>query len=174
MSTGKWCQPGVPHKGWTCVDVEDLGPDEADHATCEMCEVMQIRYVHMMTHPDYPFEPLGCGCICAGHMEGDYTAARQREHQFKLRQARRSRWLTRRWRYSRHGNEFLNTDGFNVVVYQQGNTWSARVIDRVRGVTRFSQLPYPTVDAAKLATFRVVTEMQDRRAKEITTSGSGC
>ena len=24
-ATGKWIQPGVPHKGWVCVDIEDLG-----------------------------------------------------------------------------------------------------------------------------------------------------
>jgi hypothetical protein len=24
MTTGKWREPGVPHRGWKCVDVEDL------------------------------------------------------------------------------------------------------------------------------------------------------
>jgi hypothetical protein len=38
--TGKWAQPGVPHRGWTCINVEDLG--EPLH-TCEMCEVMVVR-----------------------------------------------------------------------------------------------------------------------------------
>src|SRR5262249_17023418 len=137
-------------------------PDEEDHAICEMCEVQSIRYVHVMTHPLYP--DLRCGCVCAGHMEEDYAAARQREHQFKLRQARRSRWLTRRWRCSQQGNDFLNTDGFNVVVFPRpGGVWSARVTDTRCGVTRFSQLPYTTPDAAKLAAFRVVMNMQDIR-----------
>src|ERR1700737_4574504 len=33
-ATGKWCQPGVPHKGWTFVGFDDLGelPTPADKA----------------------------------------------------------------------------------------------------------------------------------------------
>jgi hypothetical protein len=34
--TGKWALPGVPHKGWTCASIDDLG--EPSHV-CEMCEV---------------------------------------------------------------------------------------------------------------------------------------
>lgn len=39
MSGSRWDQPGVPHKGWHCLDVVDLradgGPaDETDYATC--------------------------------------------------------------------------------------------------------------------------------------------
>lgn len=71
MTTGKWIEPGVPHKGWQCTGIEDLGEPAA---TCEMCEVMPIRYVHTMAHDDYPGE-LGCGCICAGHMEEDPVGA---------------------------------------------------------------------------------------------------
>jgi hypothetical protein len=40
MITGKWIQPGVPHKGWTCVDIEDL---DAPDSICEMCEVQEER-----------------------------------------------------------------------------------------------------------------------------------
>lgn len=61
-ATGKWSQPGVPHKGWTCLDIEDLGEPSA---TCEMCEAQEIRYVHHMEHPNYSGS-LGCGCVCAG------------------------------------------------------------------------------------------------------------
>jgi hypothetical protein len=57
--SGKWEIPGVPHRGWTCVDVEDLG---APDAGCEMCEVMEIRYVHYMQRPTYA-EELAVGCI---------------------------------------------------------------------------------------------------------------
>ena len=48
--TGKWSRVGVPHKGWTCVNVEDLGEPEA---VCEMCEIQQIRYVHWMEHQTF-------------------------------------------------------------------------------------------------------------------------
>jgi hypothetical protein len=127
MTTGKWTQPGVPHKGWLCVDIEDLGEPDA---VCEMCEVIVIRYVHYMTHEDYP-ETLGCGCICAGHMEEDLIGARARETAFKNSRARRKRWLFRKWRHSWHktDHQYLNVDGFHVGIYpRRGNIWGARVL----------------------------------------------
>jgi hypothetical protein len=57
-SLGKWSEPGVPHRGWTCTGVTDL---EEPAATCEMCETAAIRYVHHMEHADYP-GGLGVGC----------------------------------------------------------------------------------------------------------------
>jgi hypothetical protein len=41
-------QAGVPHKGWHCIDIEEL--NEQDHI-CEMCEARQVRFVHVMEHP---------------------------------------------------------------------------------------------------------------------------
>jgi hypothetical protein len=124
--TGKWSQPGVPHKGWICIDIEDL---REPSTTCEMCETQEIRYVHHMQHPRYP-DVLGCGCVCAGHMESDYEGARQREKVLRNASARRRKWLTRDWRVSRNGNPFLNADGYNVVVYPAGQGWGFRVGNR--------------------------------------------
>ena len=105
-ATGKWTQPGIPHKGWTCVDIEDLG---SPNHICQMCEAREVRYVHTMEHPDYA-EALRVGCICAGHMEEeDLVGARAREDAFKAGRSRRARWLAREWRTSRAGNEYLNT-----------------------------------------------------------------
>ena len=59
IDMGKWSEPGVPHKGWVCLGVDDLGPGEL--MTCQMCMVAQIRYVHAMVHDDYPGKLL-CGC----------------------------------------------------------------------------------------------------------------
>ncbi len=120
--TGKWREPGVPHRGWSCIGIEDLG--EPDHV-CEMCEVMPVRYIHAMEHPEYD-DVLNVGCVCAGNMEQDYEGARQRERDFKKRQSRRKRWILREWRVSMSGNEFINTDGFNIVVFARGSSWSAR------------------------------------------------
>lgn len=57
MNGNRWDQPGVPHKGWHCVDVVDLRADgepadETDYATCQMSGNEKIRYVHIMEHPD--------------------------------------------------------------------------------------------------------------------------
>jgi hypothetical protein len=148
---GKWAMPGVPHKGWTCVGIEDL---EEPSFTCEMCEVMIIRYVHTMAHPDYP-QALDVGSICAGHMEEDTVGANLREIGFRSQQRRRWHWLRREWNVSARASEFVNTrDGFNVGVYGKNDgTWGARVEDLGTVAQRSSQWVYPTSDAAKLSAF---------------------
>ncbi|MCW3477773.1 hypothetical protein [Limobrevibacterium gyesilva] len=156
--TGKWSQPGVPHKGWTCIDIEDLGEPSA---TCEMCETQEIRYVHHMQHPHYP-DVLGCGCVCAGHMEEDYEGARQREKVLRNASARRRKWLTRGWRVSRNGNPFLNVDGYNVVVYPAGQGWGFRVSNRVTDKSVVSRRVLASMDAAKLRSFDAMIWMKER------------
>jgi hypothetical protein len=150
--TGKWRLPNVPHKGWECDFVEDLG---SPLAICEMCEEQVIRYVHHMRHPDYDGE-LACGCICAGHMEESLVWARRRERQLKNRLTRRSKWACRKWRVSAAGNPYLNSGEFNVVVYprQQGQSW--RVSHRVTGRTYFSPHVYASEVAAKVAIFDAI------------------
>jgi hypothetical protein len=158
--TGKWRVPGVPHKGWQCVDIKDLNRRAA---VCEMCESITIRYVHYMKHPDYG-KTLGCGCICAGHMEEDLAGARQREKSFKARLSRRAKWLHRVWQISRNGNEYINVNGINVVVYRRGQTWGARFIDKITGYKRFLEQPYVSANEAKLAAFDAVTEYSESDA----------
>ena len=151
-ATGKWAQPGVPHKGWTCVDVEDL--NSPDHV-CEMCETQGVRHLHTMEHPDYA-DGLRVGCVCAGHMERDLVGARKREDAFKASRSRRTRWLTREWRTSRAGNEYLNADGFNVVVYPVSDGFGARIEHQETGWSRMSKRRYATGEHAKLAAFDVM------------------
>lgn len=149
--TGKWRQPGVPHSGWICEDIEDLG---APTAVCQMCEVRSIRYVHHLTHPDFGDEALGVGCVCAEKMEQDYVQPRARERNLRNAAARKRRWLTRNWRISASGNDFLNTDGMNIVVFQRPNgTWSTRITDRFSSAKKYSRRTYASEDAAKLKAF---------------------
>lgn len=157
MTTGKWAEPGVPHKGWRCVGIEDLG-EPAD--VCEMCEVMTIRYVHAMEHPDYP-EVLGCGCICAGHMEEDTVGARLREDSFKASRVRRKKWLTRRWWTTQTGADYVNAGGFHVSVWpKHDGSFAALVEHRASGRTRYSKRRYDTMEAAKLAAFDAMVGMR--------------
>jgi hypothetical protein len=72
---GKWSQRGVPHRGWTCIAMEDQGDD---WKLCEMCEHVDVRFIHVMTHPDFDGD-LRVGCICAGNMEQDVAGAELRE-----------------------------------------------------------------------------------------------
>lgn len=157
---GKWRAPGVPHKGWTCTSVDDLGaPDQV----CEMCETQDIRYVHHMEHPDYP-ESLGVGCVCAEHMENDYEGPRRRERALRNAAQRKRRWLSRKWKISTNGNACLNTDGLNITVFQKTPTlWGARIEDRATGRSVSSRHPHKTEDAAKLAAFDAMIFLKEER-----------
>ncbi|MHC8493960.1 hypothetical protein ACTU44_14760 [Thalassospira sp. SM2505] len=157
---GKWSEPNVPHKGWSCVDVEDLGSPDA---VCEMCETQEIRYVHYMTHPDH-HETLGVGCVCAEHMEEDYEAPRRRERQLRNSVQRKQRWLRRKWRISNKGNAYLNTDGFNITVFRKPNgTWGGTLIDRRTNQSVSSRRVYRTEDQAKLAAFDAMIFLKNER-----------
>lgn len=157
---GKWSTPGVPHKGWTCTSVDDLGaPDQV----CEMCETQDIRYVHHMEHPDYP-ESLGVGCVCAEHMENDYEGPRRRERALRNAAQRKRRWLSRKWKISTKGNAYLNTDGLNITVFQKTPTlWGARIEDRATARSVSSRHPHKTEDAAKLAAFDAMIFLKEER-----------
>jgi len=148
-----WDKPGVPHKGWHLAGVRDLREDGADvedtnYATCEMCGHEQVRYVHSMEHPDYP--PLEVGCICAEKMSGDYTNPKLLETKLRNRAARKSKWLSRRWRTSAKGNPYINADGHNIGIFPSSSR-PGRWKFRINGT--FSSQSFPTVDQAKLALF---------------------
>ena len=120
-SPNLWKRGHVPHSGWTCIGVEDLG---APVGICEMCGYQIIRYAHHMEHPKYG--NLRAGCVCAGRMEEDMAGARRREAELKNRQARRVNFLNRKWKCSKKGNEYLEIDGHIVVLYhdvRRKNVW---------------------------------------------------
>jgi hypothetical protein len=144
---GKWSQEGVPHKGWQCCDIYDL---EDDHMICEMCETVEIRYVHVMSHEQYE-GPLKVGCICAGNMEGSLSRAKKREQRLNNESTRRLKWVLRKWRTSARGNSFINVKGTNVVVYRQAGGWGGRLENE----THVAYLPrsFETEQEAKRATF---------------------
>lgn len=146
-SRGKWSQPGVPHKGWTCVGVDDL---EEPSQECEMCESVDIRFVHYMEHPDYP-GTLGVGCICAEHMEDDYVRPREREAGIRLIARRRRTWADREWRVSQLGNPFINTEGFNLTVFQNGDGFQISVSRRGTDKRQNGHKSYPSKIEAKAA-----------------------
>ena len=117
-----------------------------------MCEIQPIRFVHYMSHPKYPSE-LGVGCVCAGHMEGNYAAARDRERTVKNTYNRRRNWLTRKWKISAKGNPYLNTDGFNIAIFTQNKKWAVRITNVETSETVWGRKQYETLDQAKLAAF---------------------
>jgi hypothetical protein len=146
--SGRWDQPGVPHKGWRCVDVTDL---EEAMGVCEMCGKEEIRYVHHMEHDEFS-GTLGVGCVCAEKLSGDYVAPRLREKVLRSKAGRKARWLTRSWRVARTGNPYLNVDGYNIVVFQYTKGGSAGKWGYKVGST-FGPDAYDSPEAAKLAAF---------------------
>jgi hypothetical protein len=137
-------------------------------------EGKDVRYVHVMEH-------LRVGCVCAGHMEEDLVGARAREDAFKASRSRRARWLTRQWRQSWKSNQYLNADGFNVVVYPVGDSFGARIEHRETGRRRVSKRLYATEERAKLAAFdAMIAELRDgshdlqRGANKATSFLSSC
>ena len=115
-SENLWKRDDVPHSGWTCVGITDLGEP---CGICEMCGYQVIRYVHHMVHPNY--RQLNVGCVCAGKMEGDVAAAKKREQDFKSKQARRENFQKRKWKQSRNGNSYAKIKDHLVVLYKLKN-----------------------------------------------------
>jgi hypothetical protein len=140
--------------------VEDLG---APDAICQMCEVQEIRYVHTMTHSDYAAS-LDVGCVCAEKMEDDYVGPRRREKALRSAAGRKMRWLSREWKVSSRGNDYINTGGFNITVYPHGDgTWGGRIEERDSGRVQHSRRRYPTDEAAKLAAFDGMIFLKTKR-----------
>ena len=52
---------------------------------------------------------------------------------------------------SYQGNEYLNADGYNVVIFPWYDGWRNAITSIPDGVTSFSKYKYPTADAAKRA-----------------------
>ena len=158
---GKWGQAGVPHKGWECIDIVDLGEPSQQ---CEMCETSMVRYVHRMEHPNYS-EPLEVGCVCAGHMEGDLVASRAREISMKSRSGKRKRWLSRKWKTAASGNSYIVADGYRITVYPKGKLWRAKVVNVETNEIRDSEKQYKTSDEVKLAAFDYITAKLAKQEK---------
>ncbi|MPM14065.1 hypothetical protein SDC9_60425 [bioreactor metagenome] len=120
-----WDNKGVPHKGWHCVGMIDLGEDAEDmdfetrkaelYEQCQMCKQEGIRYVHIMEHPSYSGQ-LRVGCICAENMENDYVAPRGRENDLINRHNRKMNFLKREWQPRTNGNLVLKYKGSYITI----------------------------------------------------------
>jgi len=137
----------VPQKGWQCVGVDDL---EEPSQECEMCESVDIRYVHYMEHPAYP-DTLAVGCVCAEHMEEDYVGPKERESAMRRAARRRKGWAAREWRVSRLGNPYLNTEGFNLTVFPKDDGYAVAVSRRGTDRRQVGKKCYASQHAAKAA-----------------------
>jgi hypothetical protein len=115
-----WKTEGVPHKGWECVTVDDLG--YGNYETCNMCGNEQVRFIHVMKHAEY-YTTVNAGCVCAGKMSEDYAAARERDREAKKRAGRKDYWLKRKWITSLDGSEHIRYKRQIVGIFIDGVNW---------------------------------------------------
>ena len=113
-----------------------------------------------MKHPDYE-EVLGVGCVCAEHMEENYTAPKERENQLRQKAPRLTKWMQREWRRSAKGNAFINHMGFNIVLYRSPNGWAYQITNRGTNETR-RKSGFRTEDRAKRSSFDCFEEMRSQ------------
>lgn len=110
---------GAPLEGWYCTGVSDIAgenyDDDVELATCELCDCHKVRFVHTMMHDEY-FEPVDVGCICAGIMEGDILAAKERERVLRNRSKRRQHFPERRWAPTEYGSWSTKYQGERVYI----------------------------------------------------------
>jgi len=149
---GKWAQAGVPKKGWVCDGVEDMGePSEI----CEMCETSEIRYVHCMSHQDYP-EGLRVGCVCAEHMEEDYKNPKLRERKAKSLAKQKKNWPSRKWHYIDEDYSYSTVSGFRIQIspwfFKKTNgkkSYRITVINKKTGLEKQGRKVFPSMQEAK-------------------------
>lgn len=159
----RWNKPGVPHKGWTLVDVYDTVEDETEsvddrnYETCEMCGNNPIRYVHVVSHPEVDGE-FHVGCDCAEHMTSDYVTPKRREKELRRKAVQRANFVKRKWRESAKGNWYLRVEGHILVIYreQSSGQWKGIIDDR-KGKKKFESLR-----EAKLAIHKSIEVLKER------------
>ena len=163
---GKWGQPNVPHKGWQCVgqydSFEELGEDE--FLICGMCESTQIRFVHIMSNERFP-EQLLCGCVCAGHMQEDLTAAVARDKGMRSTAGRRDHFPRRKgWKKSPNGTPHIRVQGYHLmIVAKKGGGFGIGVTPPgVVGPT-WGKRRYGSIQDAQKGCFDALTHFQSRR-----------
>ncbi len=102
-----WNREGIPHKGWSCLDVIDLAEngEDIEYEQCEMCGNEKIRYVHIMRHPEFPDE-LHVGCVCAEKMADDYINPRKYETALRNKATRRKNFNKVEWRFNSLKNTY--------------------------------------------------------------------
>lgn len=157
-----WKQQGIPHKGWTLVDVIDVREDgqaelETDYETCMMCGNEKIRYVHIVEHTEVG-EEFRVGCTCAEKMTNDYLNPERRERELRNRANRRINWTKKDWKRSKNGNHFLNIEEHHLLIYRDKKTNKYKV---KIGVT-FGKKTFDTLEKAKIAAFNGMEYLKDK------------
>jgi hypothetical protein len=145
---------GAPLEGWSCINVVD---HENETNVCELCGCSKVRYMHIMHHEDF-YENLSVGCVCAGVMEGDMLAAKNRERVMKNRARRKQHFpYWRRWKSTSTGNYLLKYHGLLIFINVQSyNQYTVCCNDR--HVYQYKGKPIDSFKYAAYAAFDLAEE----------------
>jgi hypothetical protein len=160
-----WDKESIPHKGWTCVDMIDLGEDSEDmdfesrkmelYEECEMCNHEGIRYVHIMEHPKYEGQ-LRVGCTCAEKMEDEYVSPQKREKDLKNRHKRKMNFLKRSWECRSNGNIVLKYKGKYITIMNSNYDQSDfGVVYHGTSIWKYNGKKIKDIKTAKLVAFDI-------------------
>lgn len=158
----KWNKREIPHKGWYLVDVIDVRGNgqlisETNYEKCMMCNNEKIRYVHLVSHPNYS-EQLKVGCICAEKMTNDYVNPKALEKKLRNKAQRRSNWLNKNWKISSKGNTYLKFKDNLITIIRDSKTKKFKCcVNKVWGKKLFN-----TIVEAKMVTFEGVEYLKEK------------
>ena len=177
--------PGVPLDGWTHVGMKDM---TLASARCVMCGEATLRYLHVLTHPEFPHR-VQVGRACALSMTDDPAAVCRREREMVDAEGRRERLDVLRsrafdrwtqegaWKKSRKGNFFREIAGMLVVIFgdkDDPGLWKF-VVGGTFGKETFDD-PWDAIEAAFEATYpleRLVRDVEENGYLTIRLEGWG-
>lgn len=165
-----WDKPNIPHKGWTEIGMEDLGEEiepgeEIKYKQCEMCGNERIRYVHILSHPEYPGE-IHVGCDCAERMTEDYVNPDKNERNLRNRVNRKRNFMKQVWHINpRTGNYVLRYKGENITIMRSryGSGWG--VIYANKSYWQYNGRKINDLHTAKLVAFNFFDENHESRGQ---------
>jgi hypothetical protein len=164
-----WNGEIVPDKGWTCKEVIDKYGESRFitfnaqmgefYEKCQACGKENIRYVHVMKHPEYP-KLLRVGRVCAGHMEGNNDAPNERERKIISRQKLKMNFLSKDWKYNKNGNLYLIYNGeFITIMKSKYNSSEYGIMYDEKYYGEYNRMKLKTPTEAKFAAFEIVNPL---------------
>lgn len=152
-----------PMSGWRCIAVRDL---RQAGGRCDACGRGRLRYVHVLAHDSWPAHA-HCGCVCAGHLEGDPARARERERRLRIFEQRRTDiGAGKGWRSGGAGRQTLGGGGWHAVVFPVIGGWDAVLRHRRFDYDWRPHTPFVSQDQARLAIAEELLQAEATRAFE--------
>ena len=149
--------PGCPKANWTwhnCIDLkEDEGFEFDEYEDCEFCGQEKIRYVHELTHTDWP-QVIRVGRICAARYTATSPAELERhEAILKNRSQRRQRFpKLKAWKTSTKGNSHIDYLDHHILVVRRQGGFGLKID------SKWGTMTFPSERDAMFKAYDVVTK----------------